>query len=79
MEQNLFERLDPKIKELIEKDAIEFPTSSRLITDELKSTFYLSDLKYRYIVQLEGYVNINKIDIKGSLWNLFGELKIENI
>ncbi len=50
--QNLFERLKPEAKVVIDEQADRYPLSVASITDELKSNSFLGDIKYDYVMWL---------------------------
>lgn len=53
--KNLLEKLKPEIQELINNDLLEYPHSTPLLINELISTYYISDLKYFCILDIEKY------------------------
>ncbi len=53
--KNLLEKLKPQIKELINNDLLEYPTSTTLLINELTSTYYMNELKYFCILDIESY------------------------
>jgi hypothetical protein len=59
---NLLQKLKPEIQELIKKDLLEYPHSTQLLINELTSTYYINDLKYFCI-----------LDIQSLYWRAFNE------
>jgi hypothetical protein len=53
--KNLLERLKPEILTEIEKTVDKYPFAVKELTNELKDLFYVSDIKYGNIVQLDTY------------------------
>jgi len=53
--KNLLEKLKPQIQELINNDLLEYPTSTQLLINELTSTYYMNELKYFCILDIENY------------------------
>jgi hypothetical protein len=52
---NLLKKLKPEIVQLIENDLKEYPSSTTILMNELKSTYYINELKYFAILDIEGY------------------------
>ena len=50
--QNLFERLKPEAKIVINENANRYPLSVASIIKELKSNLFLGDIKYDYVMWL---------------------------
>lgn len=59
--QNLFERLKPEAKVVINEQADRYPLSVASITEELKSNSFLGDIKYDYVMWLAGDSELRKI------------------
>jgi len=53
--QNLLERLKPEILEVIEDYNKRFPLVIKNLKDELGNLYYVNDIKYQYIIELESY------------------------
>jgi hypothetical protein len=53
--KNLLEQLKPEILKQIEFDADRFPLAAKELKDELQKLYYVSDIRYSFIVQLESY------------------------
>jgi hypothetical protein len=71
--KNLLERLKPEILDLIEIDAIKYPLASKWLKDELQNLFYVNDIKYAYIVQLESYYLNAFNTFPKNAWENFNE------
>ena len=52
---NLLQKLKPEIQELINKDLLEYPTSTTILINELTSTYFMNELKYFCILDIESY------------------------
>jgi hypothetical protein len=52
---NLLQKLKPEIQDLINKDLLEYPHSTQILINELSSTYYINDLKYFCILDIERY------------------------
>ena len=50
--QNLFERLKPEAKVVIDEQVDRYPLSVASLTEELKSNLFLGDIKYNHIILL---------------------------
>jgi hypothetical protein len=59
--QNLFERLKPEAKSIISEQANEYPFSVAQITEELKSNYFLGDVKYHSVMWLARDNKLRKI------------------
>jgi hypothetical protein len=76
--QNLFERLKPEAKAIINEQANLYPFSIAKLTEELKSNYCLGDIKYDYIVRLARDSKLRKIaGIDGC--NYINDLLITNL
>lgn len=67
----LIEQLKPELKAYFETQRQLYPNNVQRVYDHLSSTFYVSDVKYEYIIDLEwAYKNVNK---KGfvNAWDCF--------
>ena len=53
--KNLLEKLKSEILNLIELDASRYPLAAKELKDELQKLYYVSDIKYGFIIQLESY------------------------
>lgn len=53
--KNLLEKLKPEILKEIEESANRYPLATRELKDELKSIYYISDIRYGFIIQLDSY------------------------
>lgn len=69
--KNLLERLKPEIANAINEAEIQYPLLVLELKNELSNLFYVSDLRYGSIVQLETYylLAFNKIPSNG--WENF--------
>jgi len=59
--QNLFERLKPEAKIVINENANRYPLSVASIIKELKSNSFLGDIKYDYVIWLARDSKLRKI------------------
>jgi hypothetical protein len=59
--QNLFERLKPEAKVVIDEQADRYPLSVAGLTEELKSNLFLGDIKYNHIMWLARDSKLRKI------------------
>ena len=59
--QNLFERLKPEAKIVINENADRYPLSVASIIKELKSNLFLGDIKYDYVMWLARDSKLRKI------------------
>ena len=59
--QNLFERLKPEAKIVINENADRYPLSVASIIKELKSNLFLGDIKYDYVMWLARDSELRKI------------------
>ena len=59
--QNLFERLKPEAKVVINENADKYPLSVASIIKELKSNSFLGDIKYDYVMWLARDSKLRKI------------------
>lgn len=53
--KNLLEKLKPEILKELDKSADKFPSVIKEIKDELESLYYISDIRYGTIIQLDSY------------------------
>ena len=68
---NIYERLDPSIKVVLERDKIKYKTVKKLIV-KLNNTFIWSDLQVTTVQQLLTFSDINILDLSGFSY-LYGE------
>jgi hypothetical protein len=59
---NLLKKLRPEILHLLNEDLIEYPNSTKILINELTSTYYINDLKYFAI-----------LDIQSLYWRAFNK------
>lgn len=52
---NLLQKLRPEILQLLNEDLIKYPNSTQLLINELTSTYYINELKYFCILDIQGY------------------------
>ena len=69
--KNLLERLKPEILTEIEKSADKYPYAVQELRNELKDLFYVSDVKYGNIVQLETYFLCAFNRLPNNAWENF--------
>jgi hypothetical protein len=69
--KNLLERLKPEILTEIQKSADKYPFAVQELTNELKDLFYVSDVKYGNIVQLETYFLCAFNRLPNNAWENF--------
>ena len=53
--KNLFEKLKPEIRDVINNHFVENPTGSELLINELKSAYFINDLKYFAILDIQHF------------------------
>lgn len=53
--ENLLQRLRPELRTIIEQDIDKNPFRIAELTEELKTKFYMNDVKYMHIIDLENY------------------------
>ena len=68
---NIYERLDPSIKVVLERDKVKYKTVKKLIV-KLNNTFIWSDLQVTTVQQLLTFSDINILDLSGFSY-LYGE------
>ena len=67
---NLFERLKPELKADIEADKKEYPLSYERIKKELSETFWVLDLRYDNVINLESRATRLNIPFTNA-WEFF--------
>ena len=63
---NLFQRLKPEAKKLLAENIIEFPITFKELQFILENEDYITNLRYRYILNLEGMFPPNT-----GIWEIF--------
>lgn len=53
--KNLLERLKPEILIEMEKYNKQYPLAIKELKNELENLYYVNDIRYQYIIQLETY------------------------
>lgn len=53
--ENLLQRLKPELRLKIENDITVYPNMIAALITELESNYYINDVKYMYILDLETY------------------------
>lgn len=66
---NLLQKLKPEIQDLINKDLLEYPHSTQLLINELTSTYYINDLKYFCILDIENYFRKLYKEVPSTPWD----------
>ncbi len=69
--KNLLERLKPELLNEIEKSVDKYPFAVKELKNELKDLFYVSDIKYGNIVQLESYFLCAFNRLPNNAWENF--------
>jgi hypothetical protein len=71
--KNLLEKLKPEILNEIEKDCSRYPLAVEELKNELAKLFYVSDIRYAYIIQLDSYYLNAFYKLPYNAWENFNE------
>ena len=69
--QNLLEKLKPEILKAIEESSDKYPLVAEDLKNELKNLFYVSDVRYGSIVQLDSYYLNAFYKLPNNAWEHF--------
>jgi len=67
---NLLERLKPEHKQSLDQMYKPYPTTKRLIEDELKSKKFISEVNFETVNKLSEVLGVTKIDFI-DIYNMF--------
>lgn len=69
--KNLLEKLKPEILNQIEESVDKYPLAVQDLKNELENLFYVSDVKYGIIVQLDTYFLSAYNKLPNNAWEHF--------
>ena len=69
--KNLLEKLKPEIINQIEESVDRYPLAVQDLKNELENLFYVSDVKYGTIVQLDSYFLCAYNKLPNNAWEHF--------
>ena len=67
--ENLLQRLKPELRLKIEDDIIVYPSMIAALITELKEKYYINDVKYMHILDLETYFRQTYDELWSTPWD----------
>jgi len=71
--KNLFERLKPEVKEIIEQELVDFPYTMKNIKEDLIQNYLVGDIKYSNFITLSSFYHKANNKTANTAWDLFND------